>query len=1456
MSSVERNSAIMASGTAASRITGQVRTILLAAALGTTGIAADAYQTGAMIPQVMFTLISGGIFNAVLVPQIVRTLKEKDAQDRLNKLITVAMALLAAITVVLMLGTPVLTTIYLNSSWTPAERALANAFTLWCMPQVFFYGLYTILGQILAAKGRFTAYAWSSVGANIISCAGFVAFIVLFGNARNRPLTFWTEEKVALTAGAWTLGVGFQALVLFIPLIMSGFRYRPRWGVRGIGLRSMGPVAAWSLGVVVINQLANIVNARITTGAPRQGLADVAGNGSYQNAYTLFILPYSLIAVSVSTAIFPRLSEHVSDGHVDQAREELSKALRNVGLMMFFFCTVMLAIPVPITRALLPSVSVKESILISGPLLGLTLGLVAMSAFLLIQRTFYAFEDGRHPFIFAVIYNLLQVALVLVSIRLISPKYWATMVGLSLTLGYILSFPVMIHMLRGPFGGHLDGKRIMITYGKGLLAALAALAACLLIKSPLTHLVGAAVSGQDGHMSWVQALAVCVVTTLVAAAVYGLVLRALKTEEFMGALAALKGWVARFTSRGNKITAVREVGRIVTSRAGDQATMRGHAARVIRSSTGDSTQAVMDAAMDELNDAFALTGEAPQAPGRAVDAGGPDTGNGEPHQPVRIIPKSVHARKADPTTAPRAPGQGPVTAGSARATAVPQPESDPGRGGRPEPGSRPQPGNPGPSAPDDSAGRRADGGRGNVSKENQDTDATIPGPDHDESLEKMTPSIGDTVLDRYTLVALLRQAPGLGVWRATDKVLARDCQLFIVNDSAFIDQVNTTASGLALRKNHRFTPVYQLHTRDGISLVITGLDAGMSLRSYMQGPAARTLSNKAIRTIAGEITEAGRSLRQAGLEDYAVSTDTVRLASTGATLADAPISSLIEPVGTGRDKTGPDEEESTRQIAAILYAMLTGRPVENGEKYSLKALPEGTPEEFRIVCARGLGLRDDHGVLPIPLVTLAELSALLGPWVPPEELGDDDITWPEMTGAPSISKVTLKPAKQEDLLPIPASVTGRATGGQSPQTQAEPQWGTNQLLFPGRSEIEMLNPDDADSDLFSLFDERQRLGGGAGGPQPGLTARPASHTTDALDVRGLRAGLPQDILNQSTGRMSPISGAGDRNGIRGAEQPAGEDPIEHGFPQWDFNKPGASGAGDDKAGGPSIFQPVPAQPGPSASQMGGGREQGDSHGSPAQVGPIQAGGEQEGVYTDSAVPLPPSFTPEPRPAPSPIGYAADSADEEELDEDDVADARLFGRFTTRSVVISIAAVIVVVALVWALATVIGHRPASSSGQDGSWPVMSNVPFPGKTQDESSKAKDQSESVKHDEKDVSKVPAPKLPENTVPYPITNEIFLSRPGGLQGYGMYIHLKDPQLVSRVEMGMPIGGGHAQIFVDSTPGQPNQGEPQADFSFDPSGTTKVTLHTPKTTQDLVIWVPVDGLPGNHLRFNTIRVY
>lgn len=550
-SSVGRNSAVMAMGTLASRITGQIRTILLAAAVGTTGIAANAYQTGSTIPQVLFTVLSGGVFNAVLVPQIVRTLKDKNAKEQLDKLITFAVVLLFGVTVVMMGCSSFFTAVYLDSSWTGAQRALANSFTLWCMPQIFFYGLYTVLGQILAAQNRFGAYAWSSTGANLISCAGFVAFIALYGNASRQPMDFWTSDKIALLAGAWTLGVAFQALVLFIPLLRTGYRWHFRLGVRGIGLRSMSSVAAWSLGIVLVNQLIGILTSRITNGAPMQGGDPyaIAGNSTYQNAFTLYILPYSLFAVSIATAMFPHLSADIADNNLRKAGRELSETLSNLTLIITFFTVAYLVEPEQITSALLPSVAPAEVGLIRVPLMILTLASLPSAISLVLERTFYAFKDGRTPFVYSVAQAAIQAIIILAGVHMFPPADWVAVVCTSTAACYLLTLPVLFIVTRRRFTEGFDDRHVIMSASRTFTAALLAIGAGLLLNGLFRRLGWSVLSIAGMWSRWLTAIVQALIITLAIGAVYAGVLAALKTPEIVTARRKLLAALYRL-SRG------------------------------------------------------------------------------------------------------------------------------------------------------------------------------------------------------------------------------------------------------------------------------------------------------------------------------------------------------------------------------------------------------------------------------------------------------------------------------------------------------------------------------------------------------------------------------------------------------------------------------------------------------------------------------------------------------------------------------------------------------------------------------------------------------------------------------------------------------------------------------------------------------------------------------------------
>ena len=66
----------------------------------------------------------------------------------------------------------------------PDQLALATAFAYWCLPQILFYGLYALVGESLNARRVFGPFTWAPIVNNLVSIAGFLVFIWLFGAGR------------------------------------------------------------------------------------------------------------------------------------------------------------------------------------------------------------------------------------------------------------------------------------------------------------------------------------------------------------------------------------------------------------------------------------------------------------------------------------------------------------------------------------------------------------------------------------------------------------------------------------------------------------------------------------------------------------------------------------------------------------------------------------------------------------------------------------------------------------------------------------------------------------------------------------------------------------------------------------------------------------------------------------------------------------------------------------------------------------------------------------------------------------------------------------------------------------------------------------------------------------------------------------------------------------------------
>lgn len=533
LSSLARSSAVMTAGTLTSRLLGFVKAMLLATAIGVTvGGTADAFDVANKVPNNLYMLLAGGVLNAVLVPQIIRAAKRPDGgQDFVNRLLTLAMIVLTGVTVLATLAAPLLVRLYSSPGWSDDKLALAIAFAYWCLPQIFFYGLYTMLGQVLNAHSNFGPYMWAPVLNNVIAIAGLGIFILLFGTgqAGEHAVGTWDATKVTVLAGSATLGVVFQAFILLWPLKRIGFRFRPTFGFRGVGLGTAGNIATWTFGAVLVGQLGFIVTSRVAASASSASGEVSASLAAYTLSYLVFMLPHSLIAVSLATALFTSLSTFAAEKDTDSVRSSLGLGLRLVGLVNVFATAVLITLATPTAMVIGggsadPSKGIEplDQARAIGPVIAtMVAGLVPFSANYLLQRVYYAYEDARTPF-WVQVPQVVLTAVGVVASGLLLPGPWILAgVGASMSIGYVFAALVSAALLRRKLK-RLGAKSLIVSHLKFVVAALAAAA---------VGAVGMHYLNEDFYSTRTTALIVCAVGASVMLAVYLGVCYLLRVQE-------------------------------------------------------------------------------------------------------------------------------------------------------------------------------------------------------------------------------------------------------------------------------------------------------------------------------------------------------------------------------------------------------------------------------------------------------------------------------------------------------------------------------------------------------------------------------------------------------------------------------------------------------------------------------------------------------------------------------------------------------------------------------------------------------------------------------------------------------------------------------------------------------------------------------------------------------------
>ncbi len=533
--SLGRASLVLASGTVVSRILGFTGAIILARTLGTVGAGADTFALANQLPNNIYAIVAGGVLSAVLVPHIVKAGLDKDGgQSFVNKIMTLGFVIFLAVAVIATLLAPALVALYAQSSddggrgFSPEEIALAVAFAYWCLPQVLFYALYSLLGEVLNARKVFGPFTWAPALNNVIAMTGLVIFGFLFPGTNTGNALAWTPAMVAWLGGSATAGVALQALVLLAFWKRAGLRYRADFRWRGVGLGGAGRSAAWVFGMVIVTQIAGIVQANVASLAAG---GDAPSLAILRFSWLIFMLPHSVVAVSLATTYFTKMAAHARDGDHDAVRSDFVESTSRIGFFMVLAAAGLVVLALPFARQFggEPD-SIRAMALV---ITCYVLGLVAFSVLFVVQRVFYALEDTRTPFFLQALQAGLFIGLA-VGVARLGVEQIAYGLALSASIAGTVQTATALLVLRRKLGG-LSLLPLMQNFLRFLLAAGLASAVGVAL------LIG--LGGTDGARyliegAWWSAL-VMVVITLVMALVYVLMLLWLRSSDALAVLQPL-----------------------------------------------------------------------------------------------------------------------------------------------------------------------------------------------------------------------------------------------------------------------------------------------------------------------------------------------------------------------------------------------------------------------------------------------------------------------------------------------------------------------------------------------------------------------------------------------------------------------------------------------------------------------------------------------------------------------------------------------------------------------------------------------------------------------------------------------------------------------------------------------------------------------------------------------------
>jgi putative peptidoglycan lipid II flippase len=447
---IGRATAVMAGGTLLSRVTGLLRLLVAAYALGGNGLS-DAFNLANNTPNIVHDLVIGGVLAATFVPQFVDRLArrpEAEAIESISAVVTLSAVLLGAATIVFFLLAPIIIDLYslgTGGAGIAAERSVATDLLRLFAFQLFAYGAISVMTAVLNTVRRFTLAAFVPVLNNLVAIGVLLAFASAVSHRPTVAAVQHDRHLLVLLGLGTTAGVVLQAAALVPAILRCGLRIRPVWRPRDPAIKEIISLSGWTLGFVIANQVALFVVLALAVHLGRSKVTD------YTYAFQFFQLPYGMIAVSVMGAVTPELSHRFSDGDLPGMAHQFGLGLRRMlaGILPATVGYLLLAGPL-VALLLRHGAFGAGNADLTGQLLALmAVGLPGYCTFLLCIRALQTMRDTRTAFFVYLVENSLNVVLAFV----LTAAIGARGLSLSLSLAYTISAGGLLVVVRRRMGG-------------------------------------------------------------------------------------------------------------------------------------------------------------------------------------------------------------------------------------------------------------------------------------------------------------------------------------------------------------------------------------------------------------------------------------------------------------------------------------------------------------------------------------------------------------------------------------------------------------------------------------------------------------------------------------------------------------------------------------------------------------------------------------------------------------------------------------------------------------------------------------------------------------------------------------------------------------------------------------------------------------------------------------------